>query len=151
MKAAKWLLVLPAALLACGVILVACGGGAKEGEPHLHGSETWELEASYANMPSFLEDYTDQTKHLYSVVGKYEEIMQLVKCYCGCMEFDDVHTSLHRCYVASKNDKGITWTDHSGHCGICTEELVKIEDWSNEGKTPDQINQLIEENFNPNA
>jgi hypothetical protein len=150
---AKWLLTLPAAVLASGILLVACGGGgSKDSEPHRHGNENWEVEASIADMPSFLDKYSGRTKHLYSVVGKYEEIMKMVNCYCGCMKYEDeAHSSLHRCYIAEQDDKSVTWTDHSGQCGICTEELVKIEEWSKQGKTPDQIRQLIEDNFNPNA
>ncbi|WP_372663844.1 PCYCGC motif-containing (lipo)protein [Cohnella sp.] len=149
---AKWILALPAAVLTCGIILAACGGGSKESEPHRHGNENWEHEASYADMPSFLENYSGRTKHLYSVVGEYEEIMKMINCYCGCMEYeDDPHVSLLRCYVASKDETGITWTDHSGQCGICTEELVMIEKLSKEGKSPEEIRQQIEKNFNPNV
>jgi hypothetical protein len=150
---AKWLLALPAAVLASGIIMAACGGGGSNAAaPHRHGNENWEAEASYADMPSFLEKYSGRTQHLYSIVGEYEEIMKTINCYCGCMEYeDDPHSSLLRCYVASKDENGIVWTDHSGHCGICTEELVKVEEWSKEGKTPEQIYQLIEDNFNPNA
>jgi len=148
---AKWLLALPAAVLTCGIILAACGGSGKDAHgPERHGNENWEHEASYASMPSFLENYSGRTKHLYSIVGKYEEIMKMVNCYCGCMAYeDDPHASLLRCYVASKDDTGVVWTDHSGQCGICTEELVKIEQWSKEGKTPEQIVQLIDDHFKP--
>ncbi len=150
---AKWLLALPAAVLTGGILLVACGGGgSNENAPHRYGNENWEHEASYAEMPSFLENYSGRTKHLYSIVGEYEEIMKMINCYCGCMEYeDDPHSSLLRCYIADKDETGITWTDHSTQCGICTEELAKIEEWSKEGKSPDQIRQLIEDNFNPNA
>jgi hypothetical protein len=149
----KWLLALPAAVLTCGIVLAACGGGGTNADaPHRHGNENWEHKATLADMPSFLDKYSGRTKHLYSIVGKYEDIMKQMNCYCGCMQYeDDPHSSLFRCYVASKDDSGITWTDHSGQCGICTEELVKIEEWSKAGKTPDQIHQLIEANFNPNA
>ena len=148
---AKWLLALPAALLAGGMLLVACGGGSGESGPHRHGNENWEKEASLSDMPSFLDNYSGKTKHLYSVVGQYEEIMKTVNCYCGCMEYEDAHSSLLRCYVAEKDETGVTWTDHSGQCGICTEELAAIEEWSKEGKSADEIRQLIEQNFNPNA
>lgn len=149
---AKWLLAVPAAVLTCGIILVACGGGSKASESLRHGNENWELEASYADMPSFLENYSGRTKHLYSVVGEYEEIMKTINCYCGCMEYeDDPHASLLRCYVASKDETGITWTDHSGQCGICTEELVMIEELSKAGKSAEEIRQQIEDQFNPNA
>ncbi|TVY04144.1 PCYCGC motif-containing (lipo)protein [Cohnella terricola] len=150
---AKWLLALPAAVLAGGILLVACGGGGSNAsEPHRHGNEMWEQKASLANMPSFLDKYSGRTRHLYSVVGKYEEIMKMVNCYCGCMKYeDDPHGSLFRCYVAEQNESGVTWTDHSGQCGICTEELVKIEEWTKQGKSHDEIHQLIEDNFNPNA
>lgn len=149
---AKWLLAAPAAVLGCGIFLVACGGGGGGGSHDAHhGSETWEHEASYAKMPSFTDNFSVRTKHLYSIVGDYEDIMKMVNCYCGCMEYTDqeAHDSLYRCYVASKSDDGVEWTDHAGLCGICTEELADIEKWSQEGKTPDQIKQLIEQNFNP--
>ncbi len=150
---AKWLLALPAAVLTCGIMLVACGGGngGDSHEAHAHNGEKWELKATYADMPAFLGNFTDRTKHLYSIVGDYEAIMKTVHCYCGCMEYeDDAHDSLYRCYVASKSEDGVTWTDHSALCGICTDELASIEQWSQEGKSADEINQLIEEHYNPN-
>ncbi|WP_391573824.1 PCYCGC motif-containing (lipo)protein [Cohnella sp.] len=147
----KWLLALPTALLAGGILLVACGGGGKDSEPHRHGNETWEVKASLTEMPSFLENYSGRTKRLYTVVDKYQDIMKSVNCYCGCMDYEDAHSSLFRCYVADQGEDGVTWTDHSSTCGICTEELAKIEEWSKDGKTPEQIHQLIEDNFNPNA
>ncbi|KIL36956.1 hypothetical protein SD71_04390 [Cohnella kolymensis] len=151
---AKWLLALPASVLACGIALAACGGGGSDahGGPERHGNENWEREASLAVMPSFLDKYASRTKHLYSIVGEYQDIMKSVNCYCGCMEYEsDAHQSLLRCYVASQNADGVVWTDHSGHCGICTEELAKIEQWSKEGKTPDEIRQLIDDNFKPDV
>lgn len=150
---AKWLLALPAAVLTCGIVLAACGGGSSENahEAHTHNGEIWELKPSYAEMPAFLGNFTERTKHLYSIVGDYEAIMKTVHCYCGCMEYEnDPHDSLYRCYVASKSEDGVTWTDHSALCGICTDELADIEKWSQEGKTAAEINQLIEEHYNPN-
>lgn len=147
---AKWLLALPAAVLTCGIALVACGGGSSSHEAREHNGEVWEQKASYAEMPTFLVNFTDRTKHLYSIVDDYETIMKTVKCYCGCMEYeDDPHASLYRCYVASKAEDGVTWTDHSALCGICTDELADIEKWSKEGKSDDEIRRLIEEHYNP--
>ncbi|WEK55436.1 MAG: PCYCGC motif-containing (lipo)protein [Candidatus Cohnella colombiensis] len=149
----RWLLALPSAVLACGVILAACGGnGSSASHDHSesHEGETWEHRASYADLPDFTQDFTDRVQHLYSIVGEYEEIMKQVKCYCGCMDYNNAHDSLHRCYVASKSADEVVWTDHSGLCGICTAELSSIETWTKEGKTPEQIVQLIEDNFNPN-
>ncbi|XID93696.1 PCYCGC motif-containing (lipo)protein [Paenibacillaceae bacterium WGS1546] len=149
---AKWLLALPTALLAAGILLVACGGDGKESGPHRHGNEVWEQTASLSAMPSFLSDYSGRTNYLYGVVGKYEDIMKTVNCYCGCLRYEnDPHPSLFRCYVAEQNEESVVWTDHSGTCGICTEELLKIDEWSKQGKTADEIRDLIEENFNPNA
>lgn len=153
---AKWLLALPTALLCGGILLVACGGG-DSGNSHehgaeRHGNENWEHEASLADMPSFLKDFSERTNRLYSLVGKYEDLMKTINCYCGCMEYEDeAHGSLFRCYVANQTADGVTWTDHSGLCGICTEELEMIDKWSKQGKSDEQIQQLIEQNFNPNA
>lgn len=150
---AKWLLALPGAVLAVGIGLIACGdGGAKGGEAHRHGNEIWEKEASLSDMPSFLDNYSARTRHLYSVVGEYADIMKRINCYCGCMEYeDDPHDSLYRCYVASLDESGVTWTDHSGTCGICTEELVMVEQLAKQGQTVEQIIQAIDDNFKPSV
>jgi hypothetical protein len=51
MNNAKWLLVLPAAVFACGILLAACGGGGSNAyAPHRHGNENWEHKATLADM-----------------------------------------------------------------------------------------------------
>jgi hypothetical protein len=104
---AKWLLALPAAFLACGILLAACGGGGSNAYAHhRQGNEDWEYKATLADMPSFLDKYSGRTKHLYSIVGKYEDIMKLMNCYCGCMQYeDDPHSSLFRYYVLTRTLK----------------------------------------------
>lgn len=151
MMKAKWLLLLPTIVLAGGVILAACGGG-KAGHSHgqeVHGDETWETTASYQEMPLFLSQYSGKTKQLYEMVGKYKDIMALVNCYCGCMEYDDAHASLLRCYIAGSGPDGIVWSNHSSHCGICLMELEKIDEWSKAGHSPEEIKQMIDNTFNP--
>lgn len=148
---ARWLLAAPALVLALGLALAACGGGSGDA-PEKHGNEVWERESSLASAPSFLDDFSARTRHLYGVVGDYRDIMQQITCYCGCSDMGkDSHKSLYRCYIAEEREDGVTWTDHAAFCGICLDQLQYIEQWSREGKTPDKIRQLMKEKYEPAA
>lgn len=145
---ARWLLAAPALVLALGLAFAACGGGGAGDAPEKHGSETWEREPSLASAPSFLDGFSARTRHLYGIVGDYRDILQQIKCYCGCSDAGDgSHKSLYRCYVAEEDADGVTWTDHAAFCGICLDQLAYIEQWSQAGKTPQEIRQLMKEKY----
>lgn len=95
-------------------------------------------------MPAFLAKYTDSTQELYTEVLKYEDILTKVKCYCGCMDYEDAHENLFRCYILDKNANGVTWTDHGAGCGLCMLELKEVKKLSDEGKSDQEIIDYID-------
>ncbi len=143
-------------LVVMGLILLAgCGKGGDSGGDHAgHAGmdtddERYETTASYKALPSFLADYTDHTSELYAAVGAHEDILRQLNCYCGCMTASRPHDSLYRCYVASKNEDGIEWTDHSANCGICKMELEEVIKLAKEGKSADEIRAAVDAKFKP--
>lgn len=137
-------------------LLTACGlsNDDKKGAQHMHGSETWETTASYDAMPTFLSDYTPHTTDLYKDVHDHMDLMSGINCYCGCMDGSAVetpHDSLLRCYVAEHPaDKGsVTWTNHSTSCGICKKEMEEVISLNKQGKSPDEIRDIIDMKFKP--
>ncbi|CAM4308122.1 PCYCGC domain-containing protein [Paenibacillus tarimensis] len=139
------------------IIIAGCsGGGAGSGEGTHENHDTGSLEsemyyktASFEVMPDFLKNHTKLTNDLYQAVARYEDIATRLNCYCGCMGGDDPHDSLFRCYVASKDADGVTWTDHSAHCGICKQELVTVMELADQGKSFEEIEAAIESMYNP--
>lgn len=116
------------------------------------GSEIWETTASGDKLPSFLDDHTEHTAHLYGQVHEHAHTLDMLNCYCGCMEgtaIDEPHNSLLRCYLVSHptEEGAVTWTDHSTMCGICKQELEVVIDMANKGSTDQEIIDTINEKF----
>lgn len=139
---------LAAAGIAALLLLSGCGG--KESAlSHQHGadSEQYETTSSIDVMPKLLSVYTDNTQASYAAVGSVEEILKELKCYCGCMDNDKVHDSLHRCFIAEKNEDGVKWTDHGAQCGICLSELQDAKRLNEEGKSIEEIKTFIDNKY----
>ncbi|HZG87254.1 PCYCGC motif-containing (lipo)protein [Paenibacillus sp.] len=98
-------------------------------------------------LPSFLKDYTDATKTFYSQVYEHADILKELNCYCGCMEYNDPHDSLYRCFIAGVDDDGVHWTDHGANCGICLMELRDAVKLADEGKSVDEIRHHIDTTY----
>ncbi|PZD95974.1 hypothetical protein DNH61_11110 [Paenibacillus sambharensis] len=140
------------------IVIAGCSGGGGTGasgnghENHDTGSletEVYYKTASFEVMPEFLKNHTQLTNDLYQAVARYEYIVSRLNCYCGCMGGDDPHDSLFRCYVAGQDADGVTWTDHSAHCGICKQELVTVMELADQGKSFEEIEAAIESMYNP--
>lgn len=135
-------------------LLTACSLADNKDAGHLHGSELWETTASGEVLPQFLEDHTDLSNRLYGEVHAHAHIMQGINCYCGCMEgttVDEPHDSLLRCYWAEHpaDDGSVTWTDHSTTCGMCKKEMEDVIAFKQQGKTDDEIRELIDASYKP--
>ena len=142
-------------LVVMGLILLA-GCGKEDGGSEHSGhtgmdtdDERYETTASYKALPSFLVDYTDHTSDLYAAVGAHEDILKQLNCYCGCMTASPAHDSLYRCYVASRTEDGVEWTDHSANCGICKMELEEVIKLAKQGKSVDEIRAAVDAKFKP--
>jgi len=146
-KMTAWLLAVPALVLAAGLAVSLLGGRGESGA-HRHGDEWWEKTGSLSEPPAFLANYPERTRRLYAVAAEYGHIMRELDCYCGCMELEtDPHDSLFRCFVAEMDESGVTWTDHAVFCGICLDEAASVEQWGKEGKTAEEIKQLLAEKY----
>lgn len=143
---------LPVAALGLLLFLVLSGCGATKGEEHAghaaHGlPDNIELTASADMLPSFLDDYTETTRQFYAQVPVYKDILQELDCYCGCMDYNDPHDSLFRCFIAGMDEDGVHWTDHGGSCGICLMELRDAVKLADEGKSAAEIKQHIDATY----
>ncbi|MGM1046944.1 MAG: PCYCGC motif-containing (lipo)protein [Bacillota bacterium] len=136
-----------------GMLLLSGCGGKPSASTHHHGldSEKYETTASVTVMPELLSVYTDNTQASYATVGDLEDILKELKCYCGCMDDGKLHDSLHRCFIAEKNDDGVKWTDHGAQCGICLSELQDAKRLKDEGKTIEEIKNFIDNKYKGTA
>ncbi|GGG15289.1 PCYCGC motif-containing (lipo)protein [Paenibacillus abyssi] len=139
------------------VFIAGCGSAeeSNENQGHSHGvaateSEQLETTASLADMPAFLDNHTPLTTELYSEVGQYMDILEMIHCYCGCMDDDPAHDSLLRCYLADVEPGKVTWSDHSTSCGICKMEAEDVIAMAKQGKSTDEIIEAIDAKYKPN-
>lgn len=142
-------------ILAVMALLIVAGCGTDSGSTgaahnhHGYDGERYETTVSHNKLPSFLKDFSRRTNDLYAEVGNYEELLRSLDCYCGCMTYDEVHDSLYRCYVASRDENGVTWTDHSTSCGICLGEFEDAIKLAKQGKSNEEIRQAIDDKYKP--
>ncbi|MFD2613225.1 PCYCGC motif-containing (lipo)protein [Paenibacillus gansuensis] len=133
------------------VIITACGkeDSSASGQHTSHNShETLVETASAKELPDFLSKYTPRTRELYAKADEHEELLKMLNCYCGCMDYaEDAHTSLYRCYIQGKQDGKITWTDHATQCGICTNEVKDAVDMKNKGMSNEDIVKAIDKAY----
>lgn len=136
-----------------GMVLLSGCGGKESATSHSHGldSERYETTASLEVMPKLLSVYTDNTQASYASVGELEEILKELKCYCGCMDNEKLHESLHRCFIAEKNEDGVKWTDHGAQCGTCLSELQDAKRMNDEGKSVEEIKDFINNKYKGTA
>lgn len=133
-----------------GILLLSGCGGKESALSHDHGldSEKYETTASVTVMPELLFVYTDNTQASYAAVGELEDILKELKCYCGCMDDEKkLHDSLHRCFIAEKNNEGVKWTDHGAQCGTCLSELQDAKRLNGEGKSIEEIKDFIDNKY----
>ncbi|WP_106766300.1 PCYCGC motif-containing (lipo)protein [Paenibacillus faecalis] len=138
--------------LISALLLTACSDK-DSSSSHSHGldSEQYETTASVDVMPELLSVYTDNTQASYAAVGELEEILKELKCYCGCMDNEKLHDSLHRCFIAEKNEEGVKWTDHGAQCGTCLAELQDAKRLKDEGKSLEEIQEFIDNKYKGTA
>lgn len=131
-----------------------CGTGAEDnghgGHAGGHGSslpDNVETTSSSSVLPTFLDNYTDTTRSLYAQANDHADLLRQLNCYCGCMEYNDPHDSLYRCFIISANEDSVQWTDHGGSCGICLMELRDAVQMAEAGKSVDEIKRHIDSTY----
>lgn len=115
-----------------------------------HGGEQVEITSFADALPTFLDVYSDQTQHLYAQAVRLEPILRQMPCYCGCMTGDPnepEHQSLFQCFILDLQEDQVTWTDHGAQCGICLLELQDVDLWDQQGFSPDEILEKINDKY----
>ncbi|MCM3783098.1 PCYCGC domain-containing protein [Neobacillus mesonae] len=140
-------------LMVGSLVLAACGEKDAAHDHSMHGkdNEQYEASASMTEMPAFLAKYTDNTQTTYTLVREVKEELKMLNCYCGCMDYDNAHDSLFRCFIASEEEGEVTWTDHGAQCGICLEELKDTARLKSEGKSIEEIQKFIDDKYAPDG
>lgn len=143
-------------LLGFAIITLLGACSLKDDNVQQVGSETWETTSSFDELPSFLDEHTAHTVHLYSQVHEHTHVLGMIDCYCGCKEgstLDEPHNSLLRCYIVNHpTEEGpVTWTDHSTMCGMCKQELEVVIDMKASGSSDDDIIAAINKTFGPSG
>jgi hypothetical protein len=132
-----------------------CAGGKQADEHehagHLQGPDNFETTPSPDALPAFLDSYSPTTKDLYAKADAHADVLKELNCYCGCMEYNDPHDSLYRCFIAGKNGDEVTWTDHGAKCGICMMEIRDAVKMAEEGKSLDEIRAHIDSTYGGGA
>ncbi|MED4162780.1 PCYCGC domain-containing protein [Halalkalibacterium halodurans] len=98
-------------------------------------------------LPVFLDEYAEVIQTIYAEVPYYRELLETMPCYCGCGESVG-HRSSYDCFVAEHSDDGpFTWDDHGAKCGVCLEIANTAMHLLDEGKDPEDIRNLIDEQY----
>jgi len=153
-----WLLGGVILMLAGFLIVAGCGShrepAGESGHNHEHGMTTdgefHEATSGPDELPAFLLNYANRTVDLYGDAYKYRDILRHLNCYCGCMDANDPHDSLLRCFIVDvKADGSVVWTDHGANCGICMMELQDAVVFAKQGKSADDIRDAIDAKYKP--
>ena len=124
----------PGALVISGILMFALLAGL-----------TGCAKSSEANDSPELPDYaysSQETLEAYRISTEIPEVLAEVACYCGCGETQG-HRNLKDCFV---NDSG-EFIDHASNCHVCASEAIDVANWHDEGFTPEQISQKIDDKY----
>ena len=134
----------------CGSDKESAGGNEHAGHGMTTEGEVLETTSGFKTLPAFLKNHTNRTADLYADVRDYMDILRHLNCYCGCMEANNPHDSLLRCFIAeTRADGSVVWTDHGAACGICKMELEDVMALAKQGKSTDEIRDAIDAKYKP--
>lgn len=136
------------ALLACSLIVSACGQKHEDGHDHDHAAgDIQETTASADVLPSFLDGQNEDIRMVYLVAGQAADLLQWIPCYCGCGESAG-HTSNLNCFIRKVNaDGSVVWDDHGTRCLTCLEIAVQSVEMKMDGKSNLEIRSFIDETY----
>lgn len=114
---------------------------------HAPNGDLWETTASRDELPTFLNEYSENIQIIYQAAGKSMELLQWIPCYCGCGDHAGHRSSLN-CFVKQVNQNGsVVWDDHGTRCNVCLEIAAEAIEMKQDGKTVKEIRQYIDEKY----
>lgn len=94
---------------------------------------------SVSSLPSFAVK-SPEIKEAYLFAKDNPEALNGIKCHCGC---DSIHKDLLNCYIQDKGDFEI----HASYCAICINDALETKQLSGEGKTKEEINSILDNQY----
>lgn len=114
---------------------------------HAPNGDLWETTASRDELPTFLNEYSENIQIIYQAAGKSMELLQWIPCYCGCGDHAGHRSSLN-CFVKQVNqNSSVVWDDHGTRCNVCLEIAAEAIKMKQDGKTVKEIRQYIDEKY----
>lgn len=135
-------------------ILGACSSGtndtSRDNEHIMHDTVLGDIREETASrniLPDFLTDKHEMMQQTYMAVAMNQELLEKIPCYCGCGESVG-HKSSYECFVHQNNDDGsLIWDDHGTKCNVCVEIAIKSIVDHNNGKSVEDIRNMIDETY----
>ncbi len=124
-------------LLGAVLLLSSCSAGTSEPSPEQLSPDG----EQHREFPSFVYN-SAQTLRAYRAALQIPEMLPLMPCYCNCGEAHG-HTSLRDCFF---NEDG-SYNDHAAFCEICDMEAIDILEWQTEGRSAEEIRELIDTEY----
>ena len=113
------------------------------------------IKTAYAN-PLNLPDYAmlkPDIKEAYSYAKLNSEMLNGLPCNCGCGEDASSHGGrLHSrglvdCFMNGNVNEGGVWDQHASECGLCYEDALYAKNLYDEGKTKDEIKEILVDKY----
>lgn len=123
-------LLIIAALIAAAILLLlaGCGGSASSDDPEF---------------PEFVYR-SEESLDGYRLAAANQELFDRIPCYCGCEQDPEKYQSLKDCFYDRKTGG---FDEHAAGCTTCLDEAVDIGIWRDEGFTPREIRDKIDEKY----
>lgn len=97
-------------------------------------------------LPEFAARADQRVQVAYRFAMAHPEALETVPCYCGCQDIG--HTSNRACYIKDINVAGeIEFDAHAVACGICLDITHDVMALMEQGLSPLQIRQTIDQNY----
>ncbi|OLO36444.1 hypothetical protein BTR23_15370 [Alkalihalophilus pseudofirmus] len=106
-----------------------------------------ETTESIDELPTFLEHYHTNIMDIYERVPHYQDLLEHIPCYCGCSDYV-AHRHTYDCFVHEHFENGnVQWDDHGAKCGVCLEIAYYSMKFYDEGASPLEIRNIIDEMY----
>lgn len=103
--------------------------------------------SSVNELPTFLQDQSDNIKTIYQASAVSQELLEKIPCYCGCGESAG-HKNNYDCFIRENKKNGrVVWDSHGVNCDVCLETAAQsITDYQN-GKSIKYIRKEIDQKY----
>jgi len=80
----------------------------------------------------------------YRLAAANQELFDRIPCYCGCRTDPEKYQSLKDCFYDRKTGG---FDEHAAGCTTCLDEAMDIGQWRDEGFSPTEIRNRIDEKY----